>query len=316
MSAHWIPRWSSTARIVARHRDHLERPRRREGHLTQTQTKALELCYGPWRSSGRNEAGCIMRLEGKVGIVTGSASGFGRTTAIRFAEEGARVAVVDVDATKGAETVDLVNEAGSEALLAVEDISTVEGARAAVAATIDRFGGVDVLVNSAGISQGEQQRDTWDVEEEVWDRVIRVNLKSVYACSRAAIPHLVERGGGSIVNVASIAASCSVGGSAYAASKGAILSYTRHTSQELAARQIRMNCVSPGFMRTPMSTGERNGLSPDEQEARLAEFGRRVPMRVCGSTLDIANAIVYLASDESAYVTGQEIVVDGGYLVR
>ena len=214
------------------------------------------------------------------------------------------------------ETVELADEAGSEALLVVEDISTVEGARAAVGATVERFGGVDILVNNAGISQGEPRRDTWDADEQIWDRLIRVNLKSVYACCRAAIPKLLERGGGSIVNVASIAASCSVGGSAYAAAKGAMLSYTRHVSRELAARRVRVNCVSPGFMRTPMSTGEREGLSDEEQEARIAQFGQMVPMRECGSMLDIANAILYLASDESAYVTGQELVVDGGYLVR
>jgi NAD(P)-dependent dehydrogenase (short-subunit alcohol dehydrogenase family) len=257
-----------------------------------------------------------MRVEGKVAIVTGSASGFGRTTAVRLAEEGAKVVVVDVDAAKGAETVDLVADAGSEGLLAVEDISALDGAHAAVAAAVDRFGGVDVLVNNAGISQNEPPRDSWDADEEIWDRVLRVNLRSVYACCRAAIPQLLERGGGSVVNVASIAASVCVGGSAYAASKGAILSYTRHVSRELAARRVRVNCVSPGFMETPMTTGERDGLSADEQEARLGEFGRRVPMRHCGSTLDIANAIVYLAGDESAYVTGQELVVDGGYLVR
>jgi NAD(P)-dependent dehydrogenase (short-subunit alcohol dehydrogenase family) len=257
-----------------------------------------------------------MRLEGKVGIVTGSASGFGRTTALRFAEEGARVVVVDVDGAKAAETVELIAGAGGEGHLAVEDIATVAGARAAVDAAVGRFGGVDVLVNNAGISQSEPPRDTWDAEEEIWDRLVRVNLKSVYACCRAAIPRLLERGGGAIVNVASISASCCIGGSAYAASKGAIISYTHHVSHELASRRVRVNCVSPGFMRTPMSTGERLGLSPEEQDARIAEMGRRVPMQHCGSTLDIANAIVYLASDESAYVTGQELVVDGGYLVR
>jgi len=257
-----------------------------------------------------------MRLDGKVGVVTGGASGFGRATAVRFAEEGARVVVADLDRTKGGETVDLVAAAGSEAILVVEDIATVEGARTAVAVAAERFGGVDILVNNAGISQSEPARDTWDADEETWDRLIRVNLKSVYACSRAAIPQFLARGGGSIVNVASIAASCCVGGSAYAASKGAILSYTRHISHELASRGVRVNCVSPGFMRTPMTTGERDGLAADEQEARIAQFGRRVPMGYCGSTLDIANAIVYLGSDESAYVTGQELVVDGGYLVR
>jgi NAD(P)-dependent dehydrogenase (short-subunit alcohol dehydrogenase family) len=249
-------------------------------------------------------------------MVTGSASGFGRETAVRLAEEGASVVVVDVDAANGAETVGLVRAAGSDGVLAVEDISTVDGARRAVAAGIERFGGLDVLVNNAGISQSEPQRDTWDADEEIWDRLLRVNLKSVYACSRAAVPELLARGGGSIVNIASIAASCCVGGSAYAASKGAILSYTRHVSRELATRGVRVNCVSPGFMRTPMTTGERHGLSPDEQEARLEEFGGRVPMKYCGSMRDIANAVLYLASDESAYVTGQELVVDGGYLVR
>jgi NAD(P)-dependent dehydrogenase (short-subunit alcohol dehydrogenase family) len=257
-----------------------------------------------------------MRLEGKVGIVTGSGSGFGRTTALRFAEEGARVVVVDVDGAAAAETVELIGAAGGDGHPVVEDIATVAGARAAVDAAVGRFGGLDVLVNNAGISQSEPVRDTWDAEEEIWDRLIRVNLKSVYACSRAAVPRLLERGGGAIVNVASISASCCIGGSAYAASKGAILSYTRHVSHELASRRVRVNCVSPGFMRTPMSTGERHGLSPEEQDARIAEMGRRVPMQHCGSTLDIANAIVYLASDESAYVTGQELVVDGGYLVR
>jgi NAD(P)-dependent dehydrogenase (short-subunit alcohol dehydrogenase family) len=257
-----------------------------------------------------------MRLEGKVGIVTGAASGFGRTTAQRFAEEGAQVVVVDIDAAKGNETVDLIAEAGGTALLVVADIADVGGARAAVTAAVDRFGGLDVMVNNAGISQHEPATDTWDADEKVWDQLIRVNLRSVYACCKAAVPPLLQRGGGAIVNVASISASCCIGGSAYAASKGAILSYSRHISRELAARKVRVNCVSPGFMRTPMSTGERYGLSLDEQEARIGEMGRRVPMQHCGSTLDIANAIVYLASDESAYVTGQELVVDGGYLVR
>lgn len=256
-----------------------------------------------------------MRLREKVAIVTGSASGFGRTTAARFAEEGACVVVVDVDADGGAETVAMAERVGTPAALVVADISTTEGARAAATAAVERFGGIDVLVNNAGIVQGTL-RDTWDVDDEVWDRVIQVNLRSVYACTRAAVPHMIERGGGSIVSVASIAASVCVGGAAYAASKGGILSYTRHLSHELASRRIRANCVSPGYMRSPMTTGERAGLDPEQQEAQLAKFGARVPMGHVGSTLDIAEAILFLASDESAYVTGQELVVDGGYVVR
>jgi 3-oxoacyl-[acyl-carrier protein] reductase len=154
------------------------------------------------------------------------------------------------------------------------------------------------------------------VPEETWDRVLQVNLKSVYACSRAAIPAILDAGGGAIVNVASIAASVCVGGSAYAATKGAILSYSRHVGAELARRGVRVNCVSPGYMRTPMSTGERQGLTEEEQEERIQGFARLVPMKRAGSVDDIANAILFLASDEAAYITGQEIVVDGGYLVR
>jgi 3-oxoacyl-[acyl-carrier protein] reductase len=259
--------------------------------------------------------GARMRLEGRITIVTGGSSGFGRATAERFAEEGARIVVVDLDEEGGDETCRRVAAAGSEAELVVGDVSTLSVAVHAVERAVARFGGLDVLVNNAGIAQSEQ-RDTWNATEDSWDRVIRVNLRSVYACSKAAIAVMLERGRGSVVNVASIAASVCVGGSAYAATKGAILSYTRHVARELADRGVRVNCVSPGFMRTPMSTGERAGLSPQEQDARIAAFGERVPMHRAGSVDDIANAILYLASDEAAYVTGQEIVVDGGYLVR
>ena len=256
-----------------------------------------------------------MKLEKKIAIVTGGSSGFGRATAERFAREGARVVIADLDEQGGNETCRRVAAAGADAELVVGDISALDGARRAVERAVARFGGLDVLVNNAGIAQTDL-KDTWEASEDVWDRVIRVNLRSVYACSKAAIPVMLERGRGSIVNVASIAASSPDGGSAYAATKGAILSYTRQVARELADRGIRMNCVSPGFMRTPMSTGERMGLSAEQQDARIAAFGERVPMGRAGSVDDIANAILYLASNEAAYVTGQEIVVDGGYLVR
>ena len=256
-----------------------------------------------------------MRLRDKIAIVTGGSSGFGRTAAVRFAEEGARVVVADLDEPWGEETLSQVEKAGSEGALVVGDIATAEGAERVVERTIERFGGLDILVNNAGIAQSGDG-DTWDSSEETWDRVLRVNLKSVFLCSKFAIPRMLERGGGAIVNVASIAASCSVGGAAYGAAKGGILSYTRQVSRELAARGVRVNCVSPGYMRTPMSTGERLGATPEEQEAVMEQFADLAPMGRPGTTLDIADAIVYLACDESGYVTGQEIVVDGGYLVR
>jgi len=255
------------------------------------------------------------RLDGQVAVVTGAASGFGRTTALRFAQEGASVVVADLDERRGAETVEAVRAAGTDARLVVGDVSTLGVAREAVGTATEAFGRLDVLVNNAGIEQGDD-RDTWDTSEETWDRLLRVNLRSVYVCSKAAIPVMVGVGEGSIVNVASIAASVCVGGAAYAAAKGGMVSYTRHVARELAARNVRVNCVSPGFMVTPMTTGERLGLDEAAQQDRLHGFARRMPMKRMGSMDDIANAILYLASAEAGYVTGQEIIVDGAYVVR
>jgi NAD(P)-dependent dehydrogenase (short-subunit alcohol dehydrogenase family) len=255
-----------------------------------------------------------MRLDGRIVIVTGASSGFGRAAAIRVAEEGASVVIADLDEAGGRESATLVEKAGGEAEVVVGDIATESGARRLLEATLARFTTIDVLVNNAGIASGLFE-DTWDAPEDKWDRIIRINLKSVYLCSRAVIPVMLAKGRGSIINVASIAATRSVGGSPYAAAKAGILGYTHHVAAELATRGVRVNCVSPGFMRTPMTTGERLGLDDAAQEERLAAMGRRVPMQRTGSVQDIAAAIAYLASDDAGYVTGQEIVVDGGYLV-
>ncbi len=255
-----------------------------------------------------------MRFQGRVVIVTGSSSGFGRATAVRFGREGADVVVADLDESGGRETVALVQETGRAAELVVADVSTGDGARSVLERTLARFGTVDVLVNNAGIAPPERS-NSWDAPEDSWDRVLRINLKSVYVCSRAVIPVLLAKGGGAIVNVASIAATRAVSGASYAAAKGGILGYTLQVAAELAARNVRVNCVSPGYMRTPMTTGERLGLDAPAQEALLEAFGRLVPMQRTGTVDDIAAAIAYLASDDAGYVTGQEIVVDGGFLV-
>jgi 3-oxoacyl-[acyl-carrier protein] reductase len=253
------------------------------------------------------------RLTGKVAIVTGGSSGFGRATALLFAVEGASVVLVDVDQVRGLETVEEIAGRGGEAALVVGDVSERSTAESAVKEAMNRYGSLQILVNNAGIAQGGDR--TWDVPEDVWDRVLQVNLRSVYVCSRAAIPVMMAGGNGSIVNIASIAASVSVGGSAYAAAKGGMLSYTRHVAVELAPT-IRINCVSPGFMRTPMSTGEHRGSTPEEQEQRMALFATYSPMGRVGSAEDIANAVLFFASDDSSFVTGRELVVDGGHLVR
>jgi NAD(P)-dependent dehydrogenase (short-subunit alcohol dehydrogenase family) len=256
-----------------------------------------------------------MRLRDKVAIVTGASSGFGRMTAARFGEEGAKVVIADVDGPGAEETGAIVKRTGGEAELVIGDISTMDGAATVVDRAVERFGTVDILVNNAGISQRETV-DSWNCAEETWDRVLQVDLKSVFVCTKAALPIMLEQGHGAVVSLASIAASCSIGGAAYAAAKGGIVSFTRPVAPEIAERGVRINCVSPGFMRTPMSTGERNGLSPEEQDARIAAMGALVPFKRTGSPVDIAEAVLFLASDEAGYITGQELVVDGGYLVR
>ena len=255
------------------------------------------------------------RLQGKVAIVTGAASGFGAATARLFAAEGAHVVLADLNETGGKHVAGDITAAGGRAALVVGDVSDTSAASQLVAEAVSEFGRLDVLVNNAGIAQSSAVGTSWNASEETWDRLIRVNLRSVYACSRAAVPAMRANGGGSIVNVASIAASVSVGGSAYAAAKGGMLSYTRHVAVELAP-DVRVNCVSPGYMWTPMSTGERVGASAADQEQRKGVFAAKSPMNRVGTVDDIAHAILFFASDESTFVTGRELVVDGGHLVR
>lgn len=254
------------------------------------------------------------RLAGRVAIVTGASSGFGRAIVLRCVREGAKVVAADLDEAGGRTTVELAAALGGECELYVADIATEDGALGAAACAKARFDTIDILVNNAGVAPGEAS-ESWNTLEKHWDRVIRINLKSIYLNSRACIPTMVEKRRGSIINIASIAATRAVGGAAYSAAKGGILGYTHQVAAELAARNVRVNAVSPGYMRTPMSTGERMGLSPADQEARLAEMGKLVPMQRMGGVDDIAAAVAYLASDDAAYVTGQEIVVDGGFLV-
>jgi NAD(P)-dependent dehydrogenase (short-subunit alcohol dehydrogenase family) len=255
------------------------------------------------------------RLDGRVAIVTGSASGFGEATALTFAREGARVVVGDLDEARGRDVARRIIAGGSEAEFVAGDVSTVAAANEMAERARARWGRLDVLVNNAGIAYPGGEF-SWDMSEERWDHMIRTNLRSVYVCSRAAIPMMLKARAGSIVNVASIAVTTAVGGAAYAAAKGGMLSYSRHVAAELGPHNVRVNCVSPGFMRSPMTTGERDGWTEEQTRERMQRYATYVPLGRAGSVDDIANAILYLASDEADYVTGQEIVVDGGWRVR
>lgn len=260
----------------------------------------------------------MKRLDGRVAIVTGGGSGFGRATALRLASEGAKVLVADVNEAGGRETLGHVRSSlgneGTAPELYVGDIATREGAHDMAQRAAECFGPIDILVNNAGIAPRGEAGRTWDMPEEDWDEVIRINLKSIYLCSRAVLPGMLARRSGSIVNVASIAATRTCSSAAYAAAKSGILGYSLQVATEIAPHNVRVNSVSPGFMKTPMSSGERNGATPEEREQRFREMGSKVPMQRMGEADDIAAAIAYLASDDAKYVSGTEIIVDGAYV--
>lgn len=245
-----------------------------------------------------------MRLQGKVALVTGAGSGIGRAVALRFAREGARVACADLVAEAARETGKAIAEAGGQSLALALDVTDAAGCERAVRATLDAFGGLTTLVNAAGV-RGDK-RDPAPPPEE-WRRVVEVNLTGTYLASRAAVEALAATGHGAIVNIASIYGL--VGGSlspAYAASKGGVANLTRQMALEWAPR-VRVNCVCPGVIETPMTAPLL--ADPAFREAAL----RRHPLGRLGRPEDVAAAILYLASDEAAFVTGVALPVDGGY---
>jgi NAD(P)-dependent dehydrogenase (short-subunit alcohol dehydrogenase family) len=256
------------------------------------------------------------RLAGKVALVTGAASGIGLATARRFAGEGARVLLVDRDAEGGATAADDITRAGGVARFAAASLTVAAEVDAALAAAVGAFGRLDVLVNAAGQS-GRRWGDgpTAECTEDAWDRVLENNLKSVFLCSKAALPHLIASGNGAIVNVASVLGL--VGGDAdfathaYAASKGGIIALTRAIAIAYAHQNVRANVICPGLIATPMS---QRAQASSAIRARLAELQ---PLTGdFGQADDVAHAAVYLASDESRFVTGVIHPVDGGWTAR
>jgi NAD(P)-dependent dehydrogenase (short-subunit alcohol dehydrogenase family) len=236
------------------------------------------------------------RLDGKVCVITGAASGIGAETARRFMEEGATV--VGVDLSPDAE--------GDLALQAdVTDADQVEGM---YARTADEFGGIDVLFNNAGISP-DDDTSVLDTSLEAWQRVQDVNLKSVFLCCRHGIPHLLDRGGGSVINTASFVALVGAATSqiSYTASKGAVLALSRELGVEFARRGVRVNALCPGPVNTPLLQ-ELFAKDPEKAARRLVHL----PMGRFAEVGEIANGALFLASDESSYVTAQTFLVDGG----
>lgn len=247
------------------------------------------------------------RLRGKAALVTGGGSGIGRSIARRFAEEGAVVMVADLRGQAAAETAEMIGGNGRVASVEV-DVTSASAVQRALARTEDELGGLDVVVNNAGITiVGSVE----ELSEEQWDQELSINLKSVYVVSRAAWPRLRERGGGAIVSTASIAGLWAIpDDAAYCASKAAVIMLTKCMALDGARDGIRVNCVCPGFVRTPMIDGYFAD-QPDPEAARRFATGLH-PLGRLGEPVDIAEAFVYLASDEARWVSGTALVVDGG----
>ena len=249
-----------------------------------------------------------MRLSGKTAIITGAASGIGRAAGVLFAREGASVVVVDINEAGAAETLRLTQECGAEALSVKADLSKERDAAHVIEQAMSRFGRIDILFNNAATNS---YTSTLGTDETELDRVFGVNVKSVFFLARACIPHMMRAGAGSIINTSSITGIVGAPGmAAYSASKGAIITLTRTMALELAEAGIRVNCLCPASIDTPMLR-ESFARTPDAAHAR-AQNVKRHPLGRLGTPEDVAYFALFLASDESAWVTGGTHLIDGG----
>lgn len=254
------------------------------------------------------------RLAGKTAIVTGGAIGIGRACVERMVQEGAKVAIFDLLESEAATLAADLAAKGHETGFWRVDVAEEEGFKSAVDAAAARFGGLHVMVNNAGISGSPKATD--EVTEAEWDRVQSVNVKGVFFGTKHAIPHLRAAGGGSVVNLSSIAGLIGVGGIApYHASKGAVRLMSKNDAITYASEGIRVNSVHPGYIWTPMVESHLRSTAPDLEAAKAAADAAH-PLGHMGEPDDIAWAVVWLASDEAKFVTGAEIVIDGGYTAR
>lgn len=253
-----------------------------------------------------------MKLKDKVAIITGAGAGIGYATALLFAKEGAKVVVADLDPKAGKETLNRIKKDGGSGLFIKANVAKVNDVRKMVEETLKHYGKIDILVNNAGIYT---KGDVVTTSEENWDRILDVNLRGIYLCSKYTIPEMIKKGGGSIVNVASEAGLVGIKNQVvYNVSKAAVIMLTKSTAIDFADKGIRVNNVCPGTTETPLVRAAIQ-KEKDPKKARKALEECR-PANRLGRPEEIASAILYMASDEPGYATGSSLVIDGGYTAQ
>ena len=253
-----------------------------------------------------------MRLHNRVALVTGAAMGIGKATALLFAQEGARVLAADINEQEGAETEHEIRAAGGECLFHRTDVSDEGDVEAAVKAATSRFGPVEILLNVAGIAH---EAPAHELKLEDWQRILNVNLTSMFLCAKHVLPGMISLHRGAIVNISSVQGLFGFPGYPhYAASKGGIISLTRQLAREYASEGIRVNCIAPGTVDTPMNHGVLARV-PDP-DALKAAWAKMHPLGRFGQPLDIAQGALFLAGEESSWITGQCLAIDGGVSCR